>query len=127
MYTVLKFLPNVIQSSVMSVFGNAVNMGESSASGAGAPTRVIGAIGDVARELRSEGATSIVCSDSVKANKNGSKMILFTVDGVNYIVNTGRSVNLGDSISDLTFGEFDIEGNTVLLAYKPGSADVMTL
>lgn len=111
----------------MSVFGNAVNMGENTSDGAGAPTRVVGAIQDVARELRSEGASTIVVSNSVRANKNGSKMILFTVDGTNYIVNTGRSVALGDSISDLTFGEFEIEGNTVLLAYKPGSADVMSL
>lgn len=111
----------------MSVFGNAVNMGENTSDAAGAPTRVVGAIQDVARELRSEGASTIVVSNSVRANKNGSKMILFTVDGTNYIVNTGRSVALGDSISDLTFGEFEIEGNTVLLAYKPGSADVMSL
>jgi len=111
----------------MSVFGNAVNMGESTGGGQGAPTRVIGSVSDVARELRSEGHTSISVSNNVRANKNGSKMILFTVDGVNFIVNTGRSVEMGESVSDLTFGEFEIDGNTVLLAYKPGSADVMSL
>jgi len=108
-------------------FNNAVNMGESNASGAGAPTRVIGTIQDLARELRSDGAQTIACSNNVRSNKNGSKMILFTVDSVNYIVNTGRSVEMGDPVSELTFGEFDIEGNTVLLAYKPGSGDVMSL
>ena len=111
----------------MSTFEHAVNMGASNSDGAGAPTRVIGDIRAVASELKAEGAVIISVSNLVRANKNGSKMILFTVDGTNYIVNTGRSVDLGDPVSDLTFGEFDIEGNTVLLAYKPGSADVMSL
>ena len=111
----------------MSVFGNAVDMGQSNSDGAGAPTRVIGSIQDVARELRSEGAQTIAVSSAVRANKNGSKMILFTVDGTNYIVNTGRSVTMGDDVNSLTFGEFQIDGNTVLLAYKPGSSDLMSL
>lgn len=109
------------------MFDNAVNMGQSNSDGAGAPTRVIGTIQNVASELRTEGASTIVVSNTVRSNKNGSKMILFTVDGVNFIVNTGRSVTMGDSVAELTFGEFEIDGNTVLLAYKPGSADVLSL
>lgn len=111
----------------MSVFGNAVNMGQSNSDGAGAPIRVIGTVQDVARELRTEGATTIVVSNTVRSNKNGSKMILFTVDGTNFIVNTGRSVSMGEDVATLTFGEFKIDENTVLLAYKPGSADVLSL
>ena len=110
----------------MGILNNTVNMGESTG-GSGAPIRVIGSIGDFATELRSEGFQSISVSRNVRANKNGSKMILLTVDGTNYIINTGRSVDLGDDVNSLTFGEFDLDGNTVLLAYKPGSADVMSL
>lgn len=111
----------------MSLFSNAAPMGANNSDGAGAPTRVIGNISAVAAELRAEGASSIAVSPAVRENRNGSKMILFTVDNNNFIVNTGRSVSLGDDIASLTFGEFDIEGNTVLLAYKPGSSNMMEL
>ena len=109
------------------MLNHAVSLGESNSNGEGAPQRVIGNIAAVAAEIRAEGATVISVSQNVRENKNGSKMILFTVDGNNYIVNTGRSVSLGDSVNSLTFGEFEIEGNTVMLAYKPGSGDTMTL
>lgn len=111
----------------MGILSNAANLGASNSDGAGAPTRVIGDIHTLAADLKREGARAIACSTRVRENKNGNKMILLTVDDTNFIVNTGRSVSLGDEVSDLTFGEFLIEGNTVLLAYKPGSADVMSL
>ena len=64
-----------------------------------------------------------VVGDTVQTNTNGSKYILFEfwnhrtrVDHI--FINTGRSVNAGDPITELMFGAFEKEQGLVALGYK---------